>query len=205
MPDFARDTRGNRHHCFTSLKNSQTPFYKLRGVPGEDRGTSSLLWEQLTQSRQGSPQVDSASQKPREAWEYLGPRQGGVRRAVLPSLPWCDACMPVFFLSLEFFFTGEDKYFTKAPTLQGSPYPLPGADSRTEHLDMYMSSGPQLQHSRHGPYYPSRRGRMIIGRTPYRSAWTLSSTAPVVHRQTHRSCTGGHCGTDRCLCNLVME
>ena len=38
------------------------------------RGTSSLLWEQLTQSRRGSPQqsrVDSARQEPREAWEYL--------------------------------------------------------------------------------------------------------------------------------------
>ena len=129
-----RHTRKSPPLFYLTKEFAGTPFYKLRGVPGEDRGTSSLLWEQLTQSRQGSPQVDSASQKPREAWEYLGPRQRGVRRAVLPSLPWCDACMPVFFLSLEFFFTGEDKYFTKAPTLQGSPYPLPGADSRTEHL-----------------------------------------------------------------------
>jgi len=39
------------------------------------RGTSSLLWEQLTQSRRGSPRPDSAQtparQNPREAWEYL--------------------------------------------------------------------------------------------------------------------------------------
>ena len=33
-------------------------------------GASSLLWEQLTQSRRGS-RVDSSRQKPREAWEYL--------------------------------------------------------------------------------------------------------------------------------------
>ena len=38
------------------------------------RGTSSLLWEQLTQSRRGlAPlsRVASARQKPRAAWEYL--------------------------------------------------------------------------------------------------------------------------------------
>ena len=120
-------------YCFTSLNNSQKQFYKLRRAWRGPRYFQPAVGTADAVSPRLAPGLTRPVKNPerRGSTSVLAPAASGVPSSHLSPVRRLHAC---FLSSLEFSLLGKISISRKLPRSQGSPYPLPGADSRTEHL-----------------------------------------------------------------------